>query len=173
MDNSKLKRNTEILKDRLHVASVLCNRASIYYTRFKNILLFPNLLISSVSMIFNNQNFDPEVLKYYNTCVNAITVFLIAIQNQMKIAENADLFKTSSNSLLTLLHEVENMENKEEQMTSEFLSNSTQKYDMIMSNLPIIPSSIRERTRNEYGGKFHLPLIINGLAKVSISEAEV
>jgi hypothetical protein len=138
----KLQKSKEILKDRLHVAGVLCNKSAIYYSRLKNILLFPNLLISSsISMIFNNQNFDPKFLKYYNTCVNAITVFLIALQNQLKISENSDIFKSSSNNLLMLLHEVENAENKEEGLSLEFLSNSTQKYDMIMSSIyRFIPS---------------------------------
>jgi len=124
-------------------------------------------------MIINQNGIDPHVLKYYNTCVNAITVFLIAIMNQLKISENADIFKSSSNSLLMLLHEVENAENKEADVSTEFISNSTQKYDMIMSTLPVIPSRIREKTRTEYGGKYHLPLVINGIPKVSISEAEV
>jgi hypothetical protein len=166
----KLQKNIEILKDKLHVSTVLCNRASIYYTRFKNVLLFPNLLISSISMIVNQNGVDSDFLKYYNTCVNAITVFLIALQNQLKIAENADIFKSSSSSLLILLHEVENAENKDEPISSEFVSNSTQKYDMIMSSLPVIPSSIREKTRNEFAGKMHLPVLINGIAKVSISD---
>jgi hypothetical protein len=169
----KLQKNIEILRDRLYVSSVLCNRASIYYTRFKNVLLFPNLLISSISMIINQNGIDPDFLKFYNTAVNAITVFLIALQNQMKISENADIFKSSSNSLLILLHEVENAENKDEPVSSEFVSNSTQKYDMIMSSLPVIPSRIREKTRNEFAGTMHLPVIINGIPKVSISEAEV
>lgn len=173
MENSKLQKNIEILRDRLHVSSVLCNRASIYYTRFKNVLLLPNLLISSISMIVNQNGVDSDFLKYYNTAVNAITVFLIAIQNQMKISENADIFKSSSNSLLMLLHEVENAENKDEPISSEFVSNSTQKYDMIMSALPVIPSNIREKTRNEFAGKYHLPVLINGIAKVSLSSDEV
>jgi hypothetical protein len=166
----KLQKNIEILKDKLHVSTVLCNRASIYYTRFKNVLLFPNLLISSISMIVNQNGVDSDFLKYYNTCVNAITVFLIALQNQLKISENADIFKSSSSSLLMLLHEIENAENKEEGLSLEFVSNSTQKYDMIMGSLPVIPSSIREKTRNEFAGKMHLPVLINGIAKVSISD---
>ena len=169
----KLKKSKEILKDRLHVAGVLCNKSAIYYSRLKNILLFPNLLISSVSMIFNNQNFDPEVLKYYNTCVNAITVFLIAIMNQLKISENADLFRSSSNGLLSLLHDIENAELKNEELSSEFLANSNQKYDMIMGSIPNIPSRIKSIVQSEYGGRYHLPIIINGIPKVQISSDEV
>lgn len=169
----KLKKNLEVLKDRLHVASVLCNRSNIYYSTIKSLLLFPNMLISSVSMIFNNQNFDSTFLRYYNTIINSITVFLLAVQTQLKISENADIFKSSSNSLLGLLHELENAEGKNEPISSEFISNTNQRYDMIMAALPIIPSRIREKTRAEYGGKFHLPLIINGVAKISISEAQV
>jgi hypothetical protein len=169
----KLQKSKEILKDRLHVAGVLCNKSAIYYSRLKNILLFPNLLISSVSMIFNNQNFDPEVLKYYNTCVNAITVFLIAIMNQLKISENADLFRSSSNGLLSLLHDIENAELKNEELSSEFLANSNQKYDMIMGSIPNIPSRIKSIVQSEYGGRYHLPIIINGIPKVQISSDEV
>lgn len=174
MNEDKLKRNTEILKDRLHVASVLCNKTAIYYGRVKNLLLFPNLILSSVSMIFNNQNFPPDVLKYYNTCVNALTVLLIAIMNQLKISENHDLFKNTSNSLLSLLHDIENHEMKENSaISSEYIANCNQKYDMLMGGLPNIPSRISNSVRNEYGGRYHLPIIINGVPKLSISSDEV
>lgn len=167
----KLQKNIEILKDRLHVASVLTNRSSIYYSRIKSILLFPNMLISSVSMIFNNQNFDSTFLRYYNTIINSITVFLLAVQTQLKISENADIFKSSSNSLLTILHEIENKENTGI-LSSEFVGTCNQRYDLIMGNIPIIPSRIREKTREEYKGKYHLPLIINGCPKLTVQSSD-
>ena len=48
----------EIVKDRLFVAIVLCNKSSNWYGRMKKILIIPNIIISSTGAFINNQNID-------------------------------------------------------------------------------------------------------------------
>jgi hypothetical protein len=149
--NSKGKKNKEMLKDKTEIASILCSRSSIYYTRAKHFLIIPNLIISSVSAIVNNQNIEHNTLKIYNTIINSITVLLLGLTTTLKVSENADAFKNSANALTKLLHEIEGKE-ASDTITVDFISTSTQQYDLIMGTLPNFPTHIKNEVRCEFGG---------------------
>lgn len=91
------------LRDKMLVASFLCNKSSIYYNRFEMLLVVPNLIISSVSALVNNQDIDFHILMVFNT----ITVLLFGIMTSFRVAERADIYKNQSNALVTLMHEQE------------------------------------------------------------------
>ena len=165
--NSKAKRNKEMIKDRTEVASILCSRSSVYYSRLKHLLIIPNLIISSGSAIINNQNFEYETLKIYNTVVNSVTVLLLGLVTTFKVSENADTFRNTASALTKLLHDIESKEGSDD-ITVEFITQSTEKYDVLMSNLPNFPNHIKTKVRNEFGTKKYLPLIINGIAKLVV-----
>jgi hypothetical protein len=167
--NSKGKKNKEMLKDKTEVASILCSRSSIY-TRVKHLLIIPNLIISSVSAIVNNQNIEHNTLKIYNTIINSITVLLLGLTTTLKVSENADAFKNSANALTKLLHEIEGKE-ASDTITVDFISTSTQQYDLIMGTLPNFPTHIKNEVRGEFGGKKWLPLCINGIVKIVVEPA--
>ena len=165
--NSKARRNKEMIKDRTEVASILCSRSSIYYSRLKHMLIIPNLIISSCSAIINNQIFEYETLKIYNTVVNSITVLLLGLVTTLKVSENADIFRNTATQLTKILHEIESREGSET-ITTEFITQSTEKYDVLMSTLPHFPNHVKNNVRNEFGTKKWLPLVINGIAKLTV-----
>ena len=165
--NNKSKKNLEIIKDRLHVATVLCSKSSIFYGRMKMFLIVPNLLLSSTGAFINNQEIDHDTLKIVNTVINGLTILLIGLQTSFRISEQSDLFKNASNALIKILHDIEAKECSD-LITSDFIISSTQQYDQIMSNLADFPKHIRENVRNEYGGMKHLPIVINGIKKTFI-----
>jgi hypothetical protein len=165
--NNKSKKNLEIIKDRLHVAAVLCSKSSIFYGRMKMFLIVPNLLLSSTAAFINNQQINHETLKIVNTIINGLTILLIGLQTSFRISEQSDLFKNSSNAFIKILHDIEAKECSD-LITPDFIISSTQQYDQIMSNLSDFPRHIRENVRNEYGGMKHLPIIINGITKTFI-----
>jgi hypothetical protein len=165
--NSKARRNKEMIKDRTEVASILCSRSSIYYSRLKHMLIIPNLIISSCSAIINNQNFEYETLKIYNTVVNSITVLLLGLVTTLKVSENADIFRNTATQLTKILHEIESREGSET-ITTEFITQSTEKYDVLMSTLPHFPNHVKNNVRNEFGTKKWLPLVINGIVKLTV-----
>lgn len=164
--NRKLKRSKSVLKDKLEIASILCHNCSNYYYRLKTILIIPTLLISSVSFVCNNQDIDGIVLKWINSIVNAITIILIGIQSNLKVVENCDIFKNSSTAFTKLLHELEGQEILEDDIDPKYINILMERYDILISNLPIIPSHIKKQIEEEFGGKKHMPLIVNNLPKL-------
>ena len=166
--NNKAKKNLEIIKDKLHVASILCSKSNIYFNRVKMILIIPNLLLSSVGVIVNNNNhIEPEILKIINTVINALTLLLIGIHTSFKISEASDTMKSGVVSLTKLLHTLESFENSD-LLTAEHINQTTLNYDVIMSNLTDFPQHIRKNVQKEYATQKHLPICINGIKKTII-----
>jgi hypothetical protein len=165
--NHKSKKNLEIIKDRLHVATVLCSKSSIFYGRMKMFLIVPNFLLSATGAFINNQQILPETLKIINTIINGLTILLIGLQTSFRISEQSDLFRNASNALIKILHDIEAKECCDS-ITPDFIIYATQQYDQIMSNLSDFPRHIRESVRTEYGGQKHLPIVINGIKKTFI-----
>ena len=162
----KINKNKEIIKDNLFVACILCNDTAIFYNRLKAFSILPNLLISSVAVIINQHNFDnPFILQIFNTMVNSITVLLVGLSTSYKISENADTFRNSYNALTKLLHDLENKEMLENGINSDIIILITNQYDMVLDTLPQIPYHIRNKVRDTWKGKKHLPIMINGYAK--------
>ena len=166
--NNKAKKSLEIIKDKLHVASVLCSKSAIYFNRVKMILIIPNLLLQSVGVIVNNNNhIDVEILKVINTVINALTLLLIGIHTSFRINEQVDIMKNGVVSLTKLLHTLESFENSD-MLTAEHVNQTTLNYDIIMSNLSDFPQHIRNSVQNEYATQKHLPICINGIKKTFI-----
>jgi hypothetical protein len=169
INHLKLKKAQQVIKDKLLVASILCNKSSIYYNRFKMFLVVPNLFISSCSAIVNNQDLDVSFLKIFNTVINTITVLLLGLQTSFRVSEMTDIYKNQSNALVKLMHEQEGLEMKNT-LTFDNITSITERYDTIMGNL-MFPSYIMKQVRDEYGTKKHLPMCINHIEKTFIEPA--
>jgi len=168
--NNKAKKSLEIIKDKLHVASVLCSKSAIYFNRVKMILIIPNLLLSSGGVIVNNNLRDEEFLKIINTVINALTLLLIGIHTSFRINEQVDIMKNGVVSLTKLLHTLESFENSD-MLTADHVNQTTLNYDIIMSNLSDFPQHIRTSVQNEYATQKHLPICINGIKKTFIERS--
>jgi hypothetical protein len=93
---------------------------------------------------------------------------LVGLSTSYKISENADLFRNSTNALTKLLHDLENKEMIENGINSDTIILITNQYDMVLDTLPPIPYHIRNKVRDVWKGKKHLPIMINGYAKEEI-----
>jgi len=162
-----INKNKEIIKDNLFVACILCSHTAIFYNRLKALSILPNLIISSAAVIINQQHFENDdfILQIFNTIVNSITLLLVGLSTSYKISENADLFRNSTNALTKLLHDLENKEMIENGINSDTIILITNQYDMVLDTLPPIPYHIRNKVRDVWKGKKHLPIMINGYAK--------
>ena len=63
-------------KDKAFIYNILCLKASTFYSRLKNILSFPLILISSIMAILN-ASFNPDEMRIYNIIHNGWTAFLM------------------------------------------------------------------------------------------------
>ena len=88
MDN-----RTQALLDKCECMSLLCSKATGYWSFIKFIFQIPLILTSSVMCILNSFDKEEGSMKIPNVVVNGVSVLLLALQNNLKVAEKVELFK--------------------------------------------------------------------------------
>ena len=68
-------------------------------------------------------------MKIPNVVVNGCSVLILSLQNQLKVAEKVELFKSLSNQHLLLAHSIEALE--PDKITRDIINNMTEKYDAL------------------------------------------
>ena len=96
--------------------------------------------------------------------MNASSIFLLAISNNFKIAEQLENFKCKSQEFLELCHLIDASILKEE-YDVETLRQLQEKYDVSTKHtlMDAIPNSVKNKIRNEYYNH-HLPLILGKIS---------
>ena len=64
-----------------------------------------------------------------NVVVNGCSVLIMSLQNNLKVPEKVELFKSLSNQYLILAHSIEAIEPTE--ITRDMINNWTEKYDSL------------------------------------------
>ena len=108
MDNNT-KRSVEVLQ-KCEAMTLLCTRATHYWSIVKTAFQIPLILTSSIMCILNSFGTVETSMKIPNVVVNGISVILISYQSNLKVAEKVELFKQLSNSFLALAHQIEGMD---------------------------------------------------------------
>lgn len=149
------------LLDKCEAMTILTSKATYYWSLIKTIFQIPLILTGSIMCILNSFDNGKGIMKIPNVVVNGVSVLLMAYQNQLKVAEKVELFKTLSNQFLQLAHQIEGLDM--EQIDRNLINNLTEKYDnYIMSCLfEDIPNRYKIEVRNIMEGK-SLPLQLNG-----------
>jgi len=78
-------------------------------------------------------NFESEnnqTMRLANIVVNAVSVLVLSVQNNLKASEKVELFKSLAISYIELAHKIEGLE--DEELTCENLNAFTQKYDHLL-----------------------------------------
>ena len=156
------------LKDKSEIMSLVLSKSCSYVNNVQKVFKYPLILISSALVVVNSYFKDDEMkqLKNINIALNASSIFLLAILNNLKIAEQLENFKNQSQLFLELCHLIDSSILKEE-YDVETIRQLQEKYDVLMKYtlLDSIPNSVKNKIRNEYDNH-HLPLI---LGKISFS----
>ena len=149
------------LLEKCEAMTILTNKANEYYDLIKTIFQIPLILTSSVMCILNSFDNNKGNMKIPNVVVNGVSVLLLAYQNQLKVPEKVEIFKSLSNNFLQLAHQIEGLE--AEQIDRNMVNNLTDKYDtFVMScNFGDIPTRYKLEVRRIMKGKT-LPLQLNG-----------
>ena len=74
-----------------------------------------------------------QTMRLANIIVNAVSVLVLSVQNNLKASEKVDLFKNLAISYIELAHKIEGLE--DEELTREKLNALTQKYDDLLKKL--------------------------------------
>lgn len=154
----------KMLMDRIEIMSILCSKSSSFWHVIKiSCVQIPLIITSSVMALLNAMADDGNNMRLPNIIVNSLSVFLMSLNNQLKIYEKADGFNQLCNSFTELLHAIEGAED----ISAEQLMRFVEKYDDLVKQSPQIPQHIKSNVRNMYGGKKHLPIFINGIPVVN------
>lgn len=149
------------LLEKCEAMSILCNRGNEYWGFVKTIFQIPLILTSSVMCILNSFDDGNGSMKIPNVVVNGLSVLLMSYQNQMKVSEKVEIFKSLSNNFLQLAHQIEGLET--DQIDRNMVNNLTEKYDTFVMNCNFsdIPKRYKIEVRKVMKGKT-LPLQLNG-----------
>ena len=142
-------------KDKMTVMSQLCQEAGGYFTKIKNSLTLPLILISAILMVLNSFSANQEdknvinVIMYINISLNFINFIIVTYQSKFKIAEKAQTFRNTRDDFIRLLHSVDTAKNGGT-LNNQYLCNLIDKYDTLMSNCPSFPGHIKSKISNQY-----------------------
>jgi hypothetical protein len=150
------------LLDKCEAMAILSSRANEYWGLIKTIFQIPLILTGSVMCILNSFDDGKTAdMKIPNVIVNGLSVLLISYQNQLKVAEKVETFKSLSNNFLLLAHQIEGLEPDE--IDRNMVNNLTDKYDTFVMSCEFrdIPKKYKLEVRKIMKGKT-LPLQLNG-----------
>ena len=167
MDNST-KRSLDLLH-KCEAMSILCNRATGYWSIIKMIFQMPLILTSSVMCILNSFDDGSGNMKIPNVVVNGISVLLVSYQSNLKVPEKVELFKSLSNQFLQLAHQIEGLEMSE--IDKNMVNNMVEKYDGLVTSCLFedIPNRYKMEVKKMMHGKA-LPLQLNGASGIILKD---
>ena len=150
-----------MLLDKCEAMSVLCQKATQYWSFIKFSFQIPLILTSSIMCILNSFDNERGNMKIPNVVVNGASVLILALQNNLKVPEKVELFKNLSNNFLQLAHQIEGIE--EEELNKNSINTLIEKYDsfVIQCQFEDIKKSIKMEVIELWEGR-SVPLQLNG-----------
>ena len=157
-------RNKSKLMDRCECLTLLTTKASSYWSFISFCFQMPMILTSSAMCIINSISDDANEIKIPNIIVNAISVLLVSVTNNIKANEKYESFKKLSQSYLELSQEVDGYEGEEIEIDKYNLL--IIKYDNLIKSTAFedIPNNIKNNVSKLYSNyNKHIPIQLNGV----------
>lgn len=151
------------LLDRAECLTLLCTRGSSYWSRINFVLNFPLVITSSAMCIINSISNDGNAVKIPNIVVNAISVLMMSIINNIKAGEKYDNFKRLSQLFLELAQELDGVEGDEIEIDKYNMF--ILKYDNLIRTCDFehIPTNIKTDVSMLFQkNNKHIPIQLNG-----------
>ena len=152
------------LLDRSEALTLLTTRASSFWSRINFVLNFPLVITSSAMCIINSISDDGNQVKIPNIVVNAISVLMMSIINNIKAAEKYDTFKRLSQAFLELAQEIDSIEGNE--VDIDKYNMLVLKYDNLIRSCDFehIPNKIKTEVSMLFqNNNKHIPIQLNGV----------
>jgi hypothetical protein len=152
------------LLDKCECLTLLTTKAYTYWSLIKFILNLPLVFTSSAMCIINSISTDSEKMKIPNIVVNACSVLLISLLSSIKPAEKFEQFKKLSQQFLTLSHDLETLDEDDEDYKNK-LNILSLKYDQLIldCNYEDIPIKYKNYVSKLFTeNNRHIPIQLNG-----------
>ena len=165
-----MKERATNLISKSEALSLLCNKTAGHWSLIKFILSIPLILTSSVMCVMNSfESETNQTMRLANIIVNAVSVLVLSVQNNLKSSEKVELFKNLAIKYIELAHKIEGLE--DEELTRENLNAFTQKYDDLLRQT--LFEDIQNKHKKEVMTLFEgraLPLNLNGSSGLVIEK---
>lgn len=173
LQQSKLTIHQKILLDdyldKTFVMSILCENAKNYYYNFRNILIIPTILLSSILCIFNaSSNNIPDkkhfILTIINITINAIIAFISGLQSYLQINDKYIQFQSLTTKFIKLEHYIENyISNYPDKINEKFIDDIISNYDNLIDDIDFtFPNFIKIKVKKKYKDIRTMPNVLNG-----------
>ena len=152
------------LLDKCECLTLLTTKAYTYWSLIKFLLNLPLVFTSSAMCIINSISTDSEKMKIPNIVVNACSVLLCSLLSSIKPAEKFEQFKKLSQQFLTLSHDLETLDEDDEDYKNK-LNILSLKYDTLIldCNYEDIPIKYKNYVSKLFTeNNRHIPIQLNG-----------
>ena len=159
------------LLEKCEAMSLLCTKATGFWSVVNMVFKIPLIVTSSVMCILNSFDDDKGGMKIPNVVVNGVSVLILSLQSNLKVPEKVELFKSLSDQFLLLSHQIDKYE--ENEITRDVLSNLTDKYDSLVSQVSFgeIPKKYKIEVITLWDKEQKcLPLNLNGVSGIRIKK---
>ena len=153
------------LLDRAECLTLLSSRASNYWSKVTFFFNIPLVLTSSAMCIINSISTNANDVKIPNIVVNAVSVLIMSLTNNIKSSEKYDKFKRLSQHFLELSQEIDSIE--DDDIEVEKYNILVLKYDNLIRNCDFedIPTHIKNNVSTLFiNNNRNVPIQLNGLS---------
>ena len=154
--------NITKLLDKCEALTLLCTKTTTHWSFVKFCFNIPLVFTSSAMCIVNSITQDANEVKLPNIIINALSVLIISINNNIRASEKYEIFKKLSQSFMVLCQDIESIEN----MTTEQYHIIMLKYENLIMDLPFedVPLKIKQNVSKSFtdAGR-HIPINLNGI----------
>ena len=157
--------NIEKLLDKCESMTLLCTKASSHWSFVKFCFAIPLVLTSSTMCIINSISEDANAVKIPNIVVNAVSVLIVSLNNNIKAGEKCDTYRKLSQQFLNLTQEIDAFDD-ENAITKEKYEILIIKYDNLINDCAFedIPQKYKlSASKAFYSNNRAIPIQLNGV----------
>lgn len=152
------------LLDKSECLVLVCSSACSYWSFIKFLFSIPLVLTSSAMCIINSISEDANKMKIPNIVVNAVSVLIVSLNNNIKSSEKAEQFKKLSQQFMMLTQEIDAFDD-ENVITAEKYNMLVLKYDNLINDCDFedIPTRYKLAASKSFNANNrHTPIQLNG-----------
>lgn len=159
-----MKEKLQKLLDKAECMVLLTSSACNYWSYVKFLFSIPLVLTSSAMCIINSISEDANAVKIPNIVVNAVSVLIVSLNNNIKASEKCDAYRKLSQQFMNLSQEIEQYDD-ENIITKEKFEVLMIKYDNLINDCAFedIPNKYKlSASRSFFSNNRAVPIQLNG-----------
>ena len=159
-----MKDKLQKLLDKAECMVLLTSSACNYWSYVKFLFSIPLVLTSSAMCIINSISEDANAVKIPNIVVNAVSVLIVSLNNNIKASEKCDAYRKLSQQFMNLSQEIEQYDD-ENFITKEKFEVLMIKYDNLINDCAFedIPNKYKmTASRSFFSNNRAVPIQLNG-----------